>query len=165
MALVNGQPRLFVDAYSGGNLLWEATAANAGIWIGSARISPSSGRRCAGSVFVTGGYAGTASFGGIKLNGTGVSEAFVAELNTAYANQTADLQLRLYASPTPTVQQGDLLTFTFPVWNRGPNVAYLEELKTQVPAGTTMDYVRISGTQGLGTCTTPRYGGTGPITC
>ena len=68
------------------------------------------------------------------------------------------------ASPTP-VKQGDLLPFTFPVWNRGPNVAYLEELKTQVPAGTTFDYIRISGTKRLGTCTTPPYGGTGPITC
>ena len=107
---------------------------------------------------------GTASFGNIKLSGTGTSEVFVAELNTAFANQSADLLLRLSASPTP-VKQGDLLTFTFPVWNRGPNVAYLEELKTQVPAGTTFDYIRISGTEGLGTCTTPPYGGTGPIVC
>jgi len=38
-------------------------------------------------------------------------------------------------------------------------------LNTQVPAGTTFDYVRISGTPGLGTCTTPRYQGTGQIIC
>ena len=118
----------------------------------------------AGSVFVTGGYNYTASFGDIELSGTGTSEAFVAGLNTAFANQSADLLLRLTASPTP-VHQGDLLTFTFPVWNRGPNVAYLESLTTQVPAGTTFDYIRISGTPDLGTCTTPPYGGTGAITC
>jgi hypothetical protein len=34
-----------------------------------------------------------------------------------------------------------------------------------VPAGTTFDYVRISGTPGLGKCTTPPYGGTGQIIC
>ena len=45
----------------------------------------------AGSVFVAGGYNGTASFGDIELSGTGTSEAFVAGLNTAFANQSADL--------------------------------------------------------------------------
>jgi hypothetical protein len=161
----NGKPQIFVDEYSGKNLLWEATA-DAGTFIGP--VEPSLTPRLtvddAGSVFVAGGYLGTATFGDIKLSGTGTSEVFVAEMNTAFANQSADLLLRLYASPTP-VAQGGLLTYTFPVWNRGPNVAYLESLKTQVPAGTTFDYIRISGTQGLGTCTTPPYGGTGPVTC
>jgi hypothetical protein len=64
-----------------------------------------------------------------------------------------------------TVHQGDLLTYAFPVWNLGPNNADFEVLNTQVPAGTVFDYVRISGTPGLGTCTTPRYQGTGPIVC
>jgi Domain of unknown function DUF11 len=159
----NGKPQLFVDEYSGKNLLWEATA-DAGIYLPDPGITPALTVDSAGSVFVAGGYPGTATFGDIKLSATGTSEAFVAELNTAFANQSADLLLRLYASPTP-VHQGDLLTFTFPVWNRGPNVAYLEELKTQVPAGTTFDYIRISGTQGLGTCTHPPYQGTGQIVC
>jgi Domain of unknown function DUF11/Beta-propeller repeat len=164
MAQGNSQPQVFVDEYSGKNLLWEATA-NAGIWNGvNTVITPALSVDDAGSVFVTNGYAGTASFGDIKLSGTGATEVFVAKLNTAFANQSADLLLRLYASPTP-VHQGDLLTFTFPVWNRGPNVAYLEELKTQVPAGTVFDYIRISGTPGLGTCTTPPYQGTGQIVC
>ena len=61
--------------------------------------------------------------------------------------------------------QGDLLTFAFPVWNLGPANADYEVLNTQVPEGTTLDYVRISGTPGLGTCTTPPYGGTGEIVC
>ncbi len=121
-------------------------------------------RWAAGSVFVTGGYNGTASFGDIELTGTGTSEVFVARLNTAFANQSADLLLRLYASPTP-VKQGDLITFIFPDWNRGPNVAYLESLKTQVPEGTTFDCIRMSGTPGLGTCTHPPYQGTGEIVC
>ena len=38
-------------------------------------------------------------------------------------------------------------------------------LNTQVPAGTTLDYIRISGTPGLGTCTAPPYQGTGQIVC
>ena len=40
-----------------------------------------------------------------------------------------------------------------------------EVLTTQVPEGATFDYIHISGTPGLGTCTTPPYGGTGEIIC
>jgi uncharacterized repeat protein (TIGR01451 family) len=76
----------------------------------------------------------------------------------------ADLYLRIQPSST-VVQQGQLLTYTFPVWNLGPGDAGYEVLNTQVPAGTTFDYIRISGTPGLGTCTTPSYGGTGQIVC
>jgi uncharacterized repeat protein (TIGR01451 family) len=76
----------------------------------------------------------------------------------------ADLYLRVIPSTT-TVHQGDLLTYAFPVWNLGPANAVQEVLNTQVPAGTTFDYIRISGTPGLGTCTTPPYQGTGQIVC
>jgi uncharacterized repeat protein (TIGR01451 family) len=76
----------------------------------------------------------------------------------------ADLFLRIQPTPT-TVQQGDLITYAFPVWNLGPANANFEVLNTQVPAGTTFDYIRISGTPGLGTCTTPPYQGTGKIVC
>lgn len=76
----------------------------------------------------------------------------------------ADLFLRINPSTT-TVHQGDLLTCAFPVWNLGPTNADFEVLNTQVPAGTTFDYIRISGTPGLGTCTRPPYGGTGQIVC
>jgi Domain of unknown function DUF11 len=47
----------------------------------------------------------------------------------------------------------------------GARHAVHEVLNTQVPAGTTFDYIRISGTPGLGTCTTPPYQGTGQIVC
>jgi hypothetical protein len=76
----------------------------------------------------------------------------------------ADLFLRIWPSTT-TVHQGDLLTYAFPVWNLGPANAAFEVLNTQVPAGTTFDHIRISGTPGLGTCATPPYGGTGQIVC
>ena len=76
----------------------------------------------------------------------------------------ADLFLRVQPSTT-TVHQGDLITYAFPVWNLGPDVAEHEVLNTQVPAGTTFDYIRISGTPGLGTCTHPPYQGTGQIVC
>ncbi|HYK36731.1 PQQ-binding-like beta-propeller repeat protein [Alloacidobacterium sp.] len=76
----------------------------------------------------------------------------------------ADLFLRIFPTPT-TVHQGDLLTYAFPVWNFGLNNAVHEVLNTQVPEGTTFDYIRISGTPGLGTCTTPPYQGTGQIVC
>jgi hypothetical protein len=51
------------------------------------------------------------------------------------------------------------------VWNLGPASAVQEVLNTQVPQGTTFDYIRISGTPGLGTCTHPPYLGTGQIVC
>ena len=76
----------------------------------------------------------------------------------------ADLFLRIQPTPS-TVHQGDLLTFAFPIWNLGPNNADFEVLNTQVPPGTTFDYIRISGTPGLGTCTTPPYQATGKIVC
>jgi uncharacterized repeat protein (TIGR01451 family) len=76
----------------------------------------------------------------------------------------AGLFLRILPTPT-TVHQGDLLTYAFSVWNLGPTNADFELLNTQVPAGTTFEYVRISGTLGLGTCTTPPYQGTGQIVC
>ena len=80
------------------------------------------------------------------------------------AADTADLYLRIQPTPT-TVHQGDLLTYAFPVWDLGPANAVHEVLTTHVPEGTTLDYVRISGTPGLGTCTTPPYEGTGEIVC
>jgi outer membrane protein assembly factor BamB len=87
-------------------------------------------------------------------------------VSSAYAfSPVADLYLRIQPSVT-TVHQGDLLTFAFPVWNLGPAVAEGEVLTNlQVPAGTTFDYVRISGTPGLGKCATPPYGGTGQVIC
>jgi uncharacterized repeat protein (TIGR01451 family) len=97
--------------------------------------------------------------GGISLTGDGNVYAF--ELASS---NSADLFLRIQPSPTP-VHQGDLLTYAFPVWNLGPGDAVHEVLTTQVPAGTTFDSIRISGTPGLGTCTTPPYGGTGQIVC
>ena len=82
----------------------------------------------------------------------------------AFTLGSADLFLRIRPSAT-TVHQGDLLTYAFPVWDLGPDIAEHEVLMTQVPAGTTFDYIRISGTPGLGTCTHPPYGGTGQIIC
>jgi uncharacterized repeat protein (TIGR01451 family) len=76
----------------------------------------------------------------------------------------ADLFLRIFTTPK-TVHQGDLLTYEFSVWNLGPVGADQEVLMTQVPTGTTFDYIRISGTPGLGTCTTPPYQTIGEIVC
>ncbi len=143
----NDKPQLFVDEYSGKNLLWEATA-DAGTYI--LGVEPSLTPRLtvdsAGSVFVAGGYIGAATFGDIKLSGLGLG-SLCGGAEHGIRQSVCGFLLRLYATPT-SVKQGDLLTFTFPVWNRGPDVAYLEELKTHVPEDTTFDYIRISGTPG-----------------
>jgi len=97
----------------------------------------------------------------------GVAYLFGGEKFYAFAPSStlsADLFLRIWPSTT-TIHQGDVLTFAFPVWNLGPNNADFEVLNTQIPAGATFDYIRISGTPGLGTCTHPPYGGTGQIVC
>jgi outer membrane protein assembly factor BamB len=86
------------------------------------------------------------------------------EFVNSYSLLGADLFLRINPSATAP-HQGDLLTYAFPVWNLGPDIAEHEVLTTQVPPGTTFDYIRISGTPGLGTCTHPPYGGTGQIVC
>jgi hypothetical protein len=89
----------------------------------------------------------------------------LTEVLTPYGlGPEADLFLRVQPSTT-TVHQGDLITYAFPIWDLGPGNAVHEVLNTQVPEGTTFDYIRISGTPGLGTCTTPPYQGTGQIVC
>ena len=91
---------------------------------------------------------------------------YICNLGYIYAFSLGSADLFLRIRPTPdTVHQGDLITYAFPVWNLGPGNADHEVLNTQVPEGTTLDYVRISGTPGLGTCTTPPYEGTGEIVC
>jgi hypothetical protein len=78
---LNSQPNLFVRKYSGRSLLWKKEAVNAGIWNGNDTvISPAVSVDTNGRIFVTGGYQGTASFGGIKLHSVGSSDIFVAEL-------------------------------------------------------------------------------------
>ncbi len=137
------------------------------------------------------GFTGTSavSFNGIPASFTVVSDTYITAVVPAGATQgtitvetpagtlishkifrnqlvtnSADLFLRI--QPTPTaVHTGDLLTYAFPVWNLGPDNADVEVLTTQVPAGTIFDYIRISGTPGLGTCMTPPYQGTGQIVC
>jgi outer membrane protein assembly factor BamB len=104
---------------------------------------------------------------GVVYFGSGGSggQSFVGNVYAfSLGSGSADLYLRIRPTTT-TVHQGDLITYAFPVWNLGPSDAYLEVLNTQVPEGTTLDYVRISGTPGLGTCTTPPYEGTGEIVC
>jgi hypothetical protein len=113
------------------------------------------------------GFTASSNFpitpGAFQTTSRGGGDIFVSKFS--FTLGSADLFLRIRPSAT-TVHQGDLLTFAFPVWNLGPDVAEGEVLSNlQVPAGTTFDYLRISGTPGLGTCTHPPYGGTGQIIC
>ena len=75
------QPTLFVEEFSGKELLWQKAAGNAGEWMGGNNgITPAVSVDSAGRIFVTGGYQGTASFGKIKLESVGTSSMFLAEL-------------------------------------------------------------------------------------
>jgi outer membrane protein assembly factor BamB len=117
----------------------------------------------------TGAYLWSYTSGGFGQSSPAVVNgvAYISSLNQVLAfglGAPADLFLRIEPTPT-TVHQGDLITYAFPVWNLGPGNGVQEVLNTQVPAGTTFDYIRISGTPGLGTCTTPLYQGTGKIVC
>jgi uncharacterized repeat protein (TIGR01451 family) len=112
------------------------------------------------------GFADAVDFSGpVGAYGDNVGSLNVSgTLYQGSSSLDADLFLRVIPSTT-TVHQGDVLTYAFPVWNLGPGDADQEVLITQVPPGTTFDYIRISGTPGLGTCTTPPYGETGQIIC
>ena len=90
-------------------------------------------------------------------NGVTSSRQTVSLSGTGLNSTGADVFLRIWPTPM-TVHPGNLITYAFPVWNLGPDDAVHEVLNTQIPEGTTLDYVRISGTPGLGTCTTPPYG-------
>lgn len=75
------QLTLFVEEFSGKDLLWQKAAGNAGEWMGGNNgITPAVCVDSAGRIFVTGGYQGTASFGKIKLTSLGTSSMFLAEL-------------------------------------------------------------------------------------
>lgn len=75
------QLTLFVEEFSGKELLWQKAAGNAGVWMGGNNgITPAVSVDSDGNIFVTSGYEGTASFGGIKLLSPGPSSIFLAEL-------------------------------------------------------------------------------------
>lgn len=76
----------------------------------------------------------------------------------------ANLSLSAIPYPTPTVT-GGLLTYAFKVWNQGSAAAAHEVLTTEVPAGTTFSSLKLSGTAGLGACTTPVVGTSGTVVC
>jgi outer membrane protein assembly factor BamB len=75
-----------------------------------------------------------------------------------------ELSLRAVAYPTPTVP-GGLLTYALKVWNKSSEKAVHEVLTTSVPAGTTFSSIELSGTVGLGSCTTPAVGASGSVVC
>jgi outer membrane protein assembly factor BamB len=148
-AVANGVVYVASSYYSGRGILYALNASTgAKLWSYSVESQSSAPTIVDGTVYMRAG----------NLGAIGNTYAFAL-------GKPADLFLRIFPSTT-TVHQGDLLTYAFPVWNLGPGVAEGEVLSNlQVPAGTTFDYIRISGTPGLGTCTHPPYGGTGQIIC
>jgi hypothetical protein len=75
------QLTLFVEEFSGKELLWQRAAGNAGVWMGGNNgITPAVSVDSSGNIFVTSEYEGTASFGGIDLTSPGPSSIFLAEL-------------------------------------------------------------------------------------
>ena len=114
--------------------------------------------------FPSGGFGPVVANGMVFVPVAGGADPVSWEIGLEVFSLGADLYLRIFPTPA-TVHQGDLLTYEFSVWNLGPVAADQEVLMTQVPTGTTFDYVRISGTPGLGTCTTPPYQTIGQIVC
>jgi hypothetical protein len=77
----SSQLTLFVEEFSGKELLWQKAAKNAGVWMGGSNgITPAVSVDSSGNIFVTSEYEGTASFGGINLLSPGPSSIFLAEL-------------------------------------------------------------------------------------
>lgn len=149
---------VFVLKYASGSVAWAKAADGAGTqdFGNDPRLSVGPD----GGVFVAGGYQGTATFDGITLHSAGANDIFLMELG----NLAAGLSLRSIPYPTPTVT-GGLLTYAFKVWNQSSEKAVHEILTTQVPAGTTFNSIDLSGTAGLGSCTTPSVGAPGAVMC
>jgi outer membrane protein assembly factor BamB len=82
----------------------------------------------------------------------------------SFVLSAATLDLSSVPYPTPPVP-GGALTYAFKVWNKTSEPADHEVLTTQVPAGTTFSSVELSGTAGLGSCTTPAVGASGAVVC
>jgi len=146
---------------TGGRASSSPAVANGVVYIGGTNeyaLNASTGAKLWNFAFGTNGSPVVVN--GLVYDGSG-NQLFGFGLG---AGGGADLFLQVQPSTT-TVHQGDLLTFAFPVWNLGPENAVHEVLNTRVPDGTTFDYVRISGTPGLGTCSTPPYQGTCQIVC
>jgi uncharacterized repeat protein (TIGR01451 family) len=96
---------------------------------------------------------------GTALNGGPNDEGAVFEILPG-----TGLNLISTPYPTPPVQGGSL-TYAFKVWNQSSVNATHEVLTTQVPAGTTFSSIALSGTAGLGSCTTPTVGTSGSVVC
>jgi len=108
---------------STGATLWSSTA---GFWNPSPAIVDGVLYTVAGDVPSCPGLSPPGS-----NNCSGIARIYAFSLPSA---ASADLFLRI--QPTPEiVQQGDLITYTFPVWNLGPGDAVHEVLNTQVPGG------------------------------
>lgn len=75
------EQNVFVMKFSRRRLLWSKVARNAGVWVGNNTVlSPALSVGKTGTIFVTGAYQGTASFGRIVLHGSGAADIFLAEL-------------------------------------------------------------------------------------
>jgi uncharacterized repeat protein (TIGR03803 family) len=96
---------------------------------------------------------------GTALNGGTTDNGVVFEIMPG-----AELNLSAVPYPTPPVQ-GGLLTYAFKIWNKSSVAAQHEVLTTQVPAGTTFSSIKLSGTDGVGSCATPAVGASGPVVC
>jgi hypothetical protein len=107
--------------------------------------------------------------GDLVSSSDGTSFRFVGQ-NTfdvhfkTYVFPGTELNLSAIPYPTPPVA-GGLLTYAFKVWNRSSIAAQHEVLTTQVPEGAVFSGIEISGTAGLGSCTTPAVGAGGPVVC
>ncbi len=108
----------------------------------------------------------TAATGTVITETATASSDNLASTNATVSNTVSvpGLNLQLAASSTPPVP-GGLMTYTFKVWNQSSVNAVHEVLTTQVPAGTTFSSIELSGTAGLGSCTTPAVGDSGPVVC
>jgi len=72
----------------------------------------------------------------------------------------ADLALSTFASPNP-VAHGSNLTYTYSVFNKGPDPSDGDTLTTTIPSGTTFQGFSTTA----GTCSHPALNGTGTFTC
>ncbi len=150
--------------YATGGQLWGAPAvANGVVYVGSRDSKIYALDTATGAPlwsYATGGQVNSSPTvaGGVLYVGSDDGYVYAFSLPGPGLHLSTDVS-------TESPAQGSVLTYTFNLWNKSSGKAIHEVLRTQVPAGTTFSSIALSGTPGVGSCTVPAIGGSGPVTC
>jgi uncharacterized repeat protein (TIGR03803 family) len=109
-------------------------------------------------------FAGLIQDSAGNLYGTTVGPYPAGAIFEITATSPTNLSLQMTANPVQP-EPGSTVTYTYVIWNHGPDSAAHELLLTEVPFSFGFSSVKVSGTAGLGSCTHPSVGNSGRVVC